>query len=295
MAWQITFSGEIPAEEIQHDKNNKIMQHLLYYQRTSDIDDKMIYKNAAVTQMIFIRDTICHSIGWVTPFVLSFHRSKSIELPVYGFTMKNGIKIICRDNFYDWKVSVELPRPIGKSNAIPEDLICSCGESIHPCYCEGFKKEWVYGPYVPDDPDLTRFTVEIADDYRLYTFLYFLNHLFEPISFEGTTMTREEIINAINKIYEQHGATEIRENYRWSDSDPRMEPVMGGWELLYRTYDAIERTVEYIQDETHHVRPSIDFGFDTAQDPEKFADFILSNRDAYEIFKWENSQYTHKF
>ena len=99
------------------------MELLLHWMRKQEIDDKMLYKNAAIKQECFIRDQICMRLLHTHSFVISTHRSKSIVLPVYAFTMENGIKVICRENFYGWKLSVKLPKDRPCENIIPEDLL----------------------------------------------------------------------------------------------------------------------------------------------------------------------------
>ena len=76
---------------------NRNMELLLHWMRKQEIDDKMIYKNVAIKQECFLRDQICERLLHTHAFVVSTHMSKSIILPVYAFTMENGIKVICRD------------------------------------------------------------------------------------------------------------------------------------------------------------------------------------------------------
>lgn len=169
-------------------------QLLLSWLRNDEVDDKMIYKNAAERQEIFVRDNVGFSLLKVPVFVISEHRSKSITLPVYGFTMRNGIKVICRDNFYDWKVSVQLPcRPTaGEITVIPKDLVSGgYGDDIADYYFEGFKKEWVFPAFDPFDYKKMNFSIEVNDDYRLYALLYHLNNLLDTVN-----ITTQENITA---------------------------------------------------------------------------------------------------
>lgn len=118
------------------------MELMLYFARRWELDEKLIYKKASEKQMRFVRDRICLYLLHVPCFKVSWHTSKSCLLPVYGFTMRNGIKVICRENFYDWKLSIELPKPL-PPNFIPDDILTwnDCGKDIPDCYLEGFKDE----------------------------------------------------------------------------------------------------------------------------------------------------------
>lgn len=115
-------------------------QSLLYWMR-ENLSDKdhnplwgkdYIYRKAGIDQMMFFRDKIatlfyrpytdkevytdehrkyrdefCQIVGW--------HRSKSLDLPVYGIEIP-GLKIVARDNFHDWNVTVISDKEI----ALPE-------------------------------------------------------------------------------------------------------------------------------------------------------------------------------
>lgn len=99
--------------------------------------------------------------------VIGTHRSKSIELPVVEFHLENA-RIVMRDNFYDWKVSVQIDEPvdidvIGSSFV---DLFDPKDEHSS-CYCEGFSEYDVFGSF---DSDRRRFTVSIGNDDNLMKF-----------------------------------------------------------------------------------------------------------------------------
>lgn len=136
--------------------------------------ENMVWKTSFWNQAIFVRDRLpwiffndYKTIEKNTWRVIGTHTSKSIILPVYYLKLET-IKIIMRNNFYNWKVSIEsdyelIIDPVGLFNPI---------EKIHLVYCEGFKDSWVFDSY---NMDKKRFTIEINDDYRLYTFLFLLN------------------------------------------------------------------------------------------------------------------------
>ena len=76
---------------------------------------------------------------------------------MYFLKLRNGIKLIMRCNFYDWKVSVEIPddyEPLPKdylpTDCLSHSMVENKGERIAPCYMEGFRKEWCYDAYIPE-------------------------------------------------------------------------------------------------------------------------------------------------
>jgi hypothetical protein len=91
---------------------------LTKWARNNEIPDEMIYKKAAGDQLCFMRDTIPSILS--TSYeeyrgiqnscleIISSHRSKSIDLPVYKLVFRDFTFVI-RDNFYNWKISVNVP------------------------------------------------------------------------------------------------------------------------------------------------------------------------------------------
>lgn len=94
--------------------------------------------------------------------VIGTHRSKSIELPVVEFQLPK-LRLVLRDNFYNWKVSVQ------SDDAIDIDPSGLFDPSIEhsSCYCEGFAEWDVFDSYVKDK---RKFTIEIFDDKKLFDF-----------------------------------------------------------------------------------------------------------------------------
>lgn len=141
------------------------------WMRQQDINDSMIYKDGAISQECFIRDSLCNYLLKVPVFVVSTHTSKSIKLPVYRFKLKNDILVTARDNFYGWVVSIKSPYPID----LPDDLVHGDGrnkEDIREVYCEGFKSDWVY-PYVKKSARLSTFRVN--GEYEMWALMRELN------------------------------------------------------------------------------------------------------------------------
>ena len=143
------------------------------------VDDKMLWKKASENQIMFVRD----KLAWLVMsekdvYVISEHTSKSILLPVYSLTYKEkGLNIILRDNFYNWKMSVNCSTPIEldfkglfhTTSPIDTDYT---GNPLNPIYFEGFKEEWVYGYY--DESDKKTWSAEIYNKYRLWTVLFLI-------------------------------------------------------------------------------------------------------------------------
>lgn len=231
-------------------------QLLLSWLRNDEVDDKMIYKNAAERQEIFIRDDVGAYLLEVPVFVISEHRSKSITLPVYGFTMRNGIKVICRDNFYDWKVSVQLPkcREYGDI-VVPRDLVSDgYREDIVDCYFEGFKNEWVFPAFEPDDDKQKAFSIEVADDYRLYALLYNLKHLFMDKYFDTNNITVDEVKDSIIKLYDKFFVDDYN---------------LDGGELFFETYHHL---IDYDFCKEHNIEKPL---WDVYKNAEDFAEQIV--------------------
>ena len=143
---------------------------LLQWMRSSKIADSMLWKDAAESQMCFVRDVLCTNLLKVPVFVVSTHTSKSILLPVYRFRLQNGIIVTARENFYGWVVSIKSPFVVN----LPEDLVHGDGENgdVTYSYCEGFKDDWVY-PYSVKDVRLSTFRVE--SNYMLWALMRELN------------------------------------------------------------------------------------------------------------------------
>ena len=143
---------------------------LLQWMRSSKIADSMRWKDAAESQMCFVRDMLCTNLLKVPVFVVSTHTSKSILLPVYRFRLQNGIIVTARENFYGWVVSIKSPFVVN----LPEDLVHGDGKNgdVTYSYCEGFKDDWVY-PYGVKDVRLSTFRVD--SNYMLWALMRELN------------------------------------------------------------------------------------------------------------------------
>lgn len=169
---------------------------ILAWMRQQEIEDKMLWKKAAIEQEMFVRDALCDFYLHVPCFVVSTHHSKSIELPVYRFRMHNGIIVTMRENFYGWVVSVKSPFVLN----LPKDLVYGDGENkedISPCYAEGFKEDWVY-PYCVENIRLSTFRVD--GNYMLWALMRELNMLKNPAQKEPRKLG-EKVAEAIIRYH----------------------------------------------------------------------------------------------
>ena len=150
---------------------------LLTWCRVNEPSDDMIYKKGYWNQITFIRDTIMYMLckdyeDYINNpvLVINTHTSKSIVLPVYQLNLfDKKMKIIIRNNFYNWKISVDSDVEIN----VDFMGLFKSDEQIHSVYCEGFKKEQVYDSY---SNNKKKFTFEIGDTYLLYTFMFLLKN-----------------------------------------------------------------------------------------------------------------------
>jgi hypothetical protein len=147
--------------------------------------DSMIYKGASTEQMMFIRDTLAYALSRglfyedrVIPQVISTHRSKSVDLPVAELSRPDlGLTIVVRNNFYNWKLSVETAAPLAcdftglfiTSPPVEPDYT---GDHLHPVYFEGFPRERIHGYY--DTSDRMKWSAEIGGDYGLMTTIFLI-------------------------------------------------------------------------------------------------------------------------
>ena len=126
--------------------------------------DEMLWKGSAEDQFYFMNHMIIAAFPLkdeqdfknfrTNLSVISTHTSKSIALPVYEI-LWNGFRFILRDNFYDWKVSVDCPIPVFIN--FEKFGLFNPNIKIESVYCEGFDKSWVYGSYAGNTK---QFTVE---------------------------------------------------------------------------------------------------------------------------------------
>lgn len=159
--------------------------------RDNEPDDKMLYKKSLGNQICFIRDTIMGILASSyeeyigikhNANIKNCHTSKSVLLPVYEINFKN-CHFTMRNNFHDWKISVNLSYEIPNLEYSNFEGLFDPEKKIDPIYCEGFSKTDVYqsfNEYIQEVssektyPD-RKFTIEMYDNFKVYTFFYILN------------------------------------------------------------------------------------------------------------------------
>lgn len=143
----------------------------------------LIFYGAVKDQIMFVRDRIAsllepdREVREEAPvFVVSTHMSKSCTLPVYKITTPHFATTF-RNNFYDWKVTVEADKPIedvfgdliGRGGALGRDV-------NHACYFEGFEDAWVLDTF---ERDQQNFSTEVyGGNYGFWTFCWLLARQF---------------------------------------------------------------------------------------------------------------------
>lgn len=88
----------------------------------------------------------------LTAWVIAEHCSKSVRLPVYSIEREDiGIRLVLRDNYYNWKLSVISERPIDDPlfpylfHTTPPVAPDYTGDPLDSVYFEGFPEELVFG------------------------------------------------------------------------------------------------------------------------------------------------------
>lgn len=210
--------------------NININKLLLVYNKTHEIPEKMIYKQSALNQIHFVRDILCNTLLRIPCFVLSTHTSKSIELPVYSFMMRNGVKVVMRGNFHDWLVSVKMPGRISNDVFFPDDVFSH--ERVSSIYSRYMGDDWIFDSW-KDDRSMTEFTTEISgeNDYALYMLMYFLNKMFpemEVTDDELAGMKVEDVEDLMYRIYDVNGFNELN---------------MDGWVIMEHLHHKVRSSV----------------------------------------------------
>ena len=265
------------------------MELLLQFMRKQQINDEMVYKTGAIKQECFIRDDVCMYLLKTHAFVVSTHRSKSIVLPVYYFVMRNGIKVICRENFYGWKLTVKLPYDRPYADILPKDLFSDGydegDQQAVEGYIEGFRDNWIYSGYNPYDIKQRNFSFGIYSDYKFYVAMYMLDHLYEAEDFtkEVKKLTKEYIIDTIKNLYDENGYNETEYDGQYK------RKLMYGWEILWHTYHTLDN---YEFKKEHNIEYEDIHGIE--DNPEKFADNILKYPEVANAFVFEVSTYKSK-
>lgn len=266
---------------------------LKHWRKTWALKETLIYRQAAYDQVNFVINKICGNLLKCKGFVVSHHTSKSCKLPVYFIKLRNGIRLTMRCNFYDWKLSVEIPEEYASlpTNYLPEDclsydLVQNKIDKISPCYCEGFKKEWCYDAYDPQLPP-KKFTIEIPDDERLYVIIHYLKHAYPDVTFnpKDDKRTVDELKSDIEKILDAHGFNDWKEETNCEGKVSKYR-VMNAWEILRRTYCIMD---EYPYSE--EIRKVFGKSMCISNDPQRYAEVIKKFPEIHKEFLMEEWMY----
>lgn len=264
-----------------------MVELLLYWQRTFKLDSNLIWKSSAESQECFVRDTICGDLLHSNCFLVNFHHSKSCKLPVYYMKLRNGISVITRGNFYDWKISVEIPEeyPALPANYLPDDcmswrMVENRYETIDSYFLEGFKYEWAYEGYNPATP-AKKFTIEVPTDEKLYVIMHYLKHAYPEtvINVSDDTRTIEEIQASIDHIVDNFGGSEV-------EKDDNGKTVYN--------YDGTPSTVMSIRDifwRTYYKAYRLDNVKEPEGDSKTYAECIMKNPEVHEEFLRDEQTY----
>jgi hypothetical protein len=138
------------------------------------VGDNMIFRAAAVRQfellqklqrcLFAIEDSTSIALRFADHCtnVIGTHTSKSIKLPVVEFMLPR-VRLVMRDNFYNWTISVQSDEPLHI------DVCDLFDPSIEhsSVYCEGFNEGDVFGSY---NSNKREFTVQLRTNDALERF-----------------------------------------------------------------------------------------------------------------------------
>lgn len=152
-------------------------------------NENLIYKDELREQCLFVRDTLmkplflsiatdydsykdyvnekCDISRSFIPWVIGTHRSKSVLLPVMEMDLSSiGLKIILRNNFYDWCISVESKK----------DVDCDFMGLItdREGFYEGFPEDRIYPAY--SESNKKKFSLCVGNEYQVYTFIFLIRN-----------------------------------------------------------------------------------------------------------------------
>lgn len=259
-------------------------QTILYFQKkeSSKNNNIIIPSNQmgdAFSQKIFMMDMVSDLLN-APVFAISEHKVKSTTLPVYGILMRNGVKVIASGDFYEWFVSVELPKSL-PADYLPIEFFRRGVDVDVNFYCY-FNKKWEYGRYDPKDPSCTKFSVSVRSDHQLYTILYLLNKAFPEMTIEDDEREERQISEAIQAIYRKNGNYELAYQKKEDGSD-YMTELIPGFVILMRTCR-----------KAHDVSNCTD-GYSRISKPNVLAELICKYPEVKKEFLLEERMFNTKF
>ena len=179
-----------------------------FNRQRAETSDDMFYKGASAQQIMFVRDKLAGLVGCGLGYeqkrdlvyVIATHTSKSVLLPVYSMTRPDlSLRIVLRDNFYNWKLSVVSSIPIeadfaGLFHTTPPIEPEYTGNHLSPVYFEGFPESLIFGYYEPSDKKC--FSAELWSDHALWTTLFLIMRArgaIEPMKWHTRESHRAEL------------------------------------------------------------------------------------------------------
>ena len=114
--------------------------------------------------------------------IVGHHTSKSIELPVMQFKWRDML-VTCRNNFHDWKVSVQMPLGLDPTEDLL-DIAVQEDHLLHSVYFEGFPKPYIYRSLADGDYALTgQFSTVFGSSnigyHKMWTFFWLIKRWYE--------------------------------------------------------------------------------------------------------------------
>jgi hypothetical protein len=153
--------------------------------RDTRVEDTLFWKGTAHNQVEFVLKELGPFAAGIHDYalaeeslrVISTHRSKSVDLPVYRIiNMELDMEFILRNNFYNWKFSVISSKPIlaeftGLFYTSPPVEPDYTGDHLAPVYFEGFPEKYIFGYYDKSD-NKKKWSADMYNDYDLWTTIY---------------------------------------------------------------------------------------------------------------------------
>ncbi len=188
------------------------------------VSPTLYYKGAAIRQCMYVRDVLAHAFAsglsyedfleMVCVNVISTHTSKSTPLPVYEM-VRPELRIILRNNFYNWKLSVLSESPIdadfsGLFHTTPPIEPEYTGDSLHHVYFEGFPKDLIFGYY--ESSDHRRWSAEMHGDEQVWCALFLIGRALgfvEPMRWHTKESHRAELDRESAKSKARYAAERI--------------------------------------------------------------------------------------
>lgn len=159
-----------------------------WFRENSEQNPDLVYLGSFKHQVLFVRDqlyrVVSAGVDFTTfdemgvLFVISYHRSKSVRLPVFSIERPDiGLQLVLRNNFYNWKLSVISETPIeadfsGLFYTTSPVEPSYTGNHLLPVYFEGFPRNLIFGYYA--ESDKKRWSAEVSGDHDLWMTLFLI-------------------------------------------------------------------------------------------------------------------------